>query len=460
MSMVSIARRLTLWMIVGGGVLLASLFASLDHLVDAQLHERFDEALVARAEAFADLIAARGGEDRQLVNSWPEFAPTRHEDFYQIWNAAGEVLGRAASNRERDLARPAHAATDTPTLFDVQLPDGHRGRAVQLTVWPRHAADAARPPWTVVVASEREAVDALERRIHLILSYGVACALLLMLGLSLAAVRAGLKPLREFGENAARRALAPRAADTALPLPSELVPIGQSLDRAFAALAEALVREQRFARAVAHELRTPLAEMHVTLERMRAELHGDDSRVAALKDSLAGMTRTVDGLIALARYEAGLEAPALEPLDLCALLARLLAERAAAAAARAQQLVSTLPAELWVQSDATLLERVLSNLIGNAIDHAPHGARVVVALKIDASGVTLAISNPAPDLDAGDIEQLGERYFRPAGARIDREHVGLGLALSIAIAEQLRLRLAFTLKDGQLQARLTGLVAL
>lgn len=457
MSMTSIARRLALWMILGGGLLLATLFAVVDHLVDRQLYDRFDAALVERAQAFADLIAARDGHDRHLVNSWPEFAPTRHEDFYQIWNSAGAVLGRAASNRERDLSRPAIVPVATPTLFDLHLPDGHRGRGVLLAVWPRHGTADASQPWTVVVASEREAVDALEQRIHRVLSYGIVGALLLMLGLSLAAVRSGLKPLRRFGEDVARRALAPRSSTTALTLPTELVPIGQSLDRAFTALGEALVREQRFARSVAHELRTPIAEMHSLLERLTAGSAVDDRRLNALKLSLAGMTGTVDGLIALARYEAGLEAPAIEPLELCALLERLLTDRAAAGAARALHIERALPTELWVQSDATLLERVLSNLLGNAIDHAPHGARIAVSLRHADGQATFAIVNPAPALKQTDIEQLGERYFRPAGATPDRRHVGLGLALSIAIAQQLGLQLDFSLRDGLLQVRLDGL---
>jgi len=458
--MASIARRLTLWMIVGGGLLLAGLFATLDHLVDSQLHERFDAALVERAQAFADLIAARDEHDRRLVNSWPEFATTRHEDFYQIWNAAGEVLDRAASNRARDLARPATPAASAPTLFDLTLPDGHRGRGVLLSVWPRHAPGDASQPWTVVVASEREAVDALERRIHLILSYGIACALLLMLGLSLAAVRAGLRPLRIFGEDAARRALAPRPSPTSLALPAELVPIGQSLDRAFQALGETLVREQRFARAVAHELRTPLAEMHSVVERLAASERGADSQVSALRESLAGMTRTVDGLIALARYEAGLETPAIEPLELCALVARLVHERMAAAVARNLDIDTELPTELWIRSDSALLERVLSNLIGNAVDHAPPGALLRVSARASRGEVAFAVINPAPALEAADVQQLGERYFHPLGAALERRHVGLGLALSIAIAQQLKLELAFTLHDGLLEARLAGLASL
>ena len=117
-----------------------------------------------------------------------------------------------------------------------------------------------------------------------------------------------------------------------------------------------------------------------------------------------------------------------------------------------------LPDELWVSTDAALIERILANLLGNAIDHAPVGSRIALrAAQDDAGAVTVTCSNAAPALDAKDVSQFGERYFHPAGAMVDRRHVGLGLALSQAIATQLGLVLGFELGDGTLRARLSGL---
>lgn len=455
--MSSIAGRLGRSMILGGGLLVAALFTVLDSVVDQQLYASLDHSLVERSRAFVALVAARDAQDRALVDSWPEFAATRHEDFYQVWDAEGAVLARAASNLGRDLARPPAPPGNTPALFDLSLPDGHRGRGVQLAAWRPGAAR----PWTVVLATEREATDALERRVHRVLLGGAVAALALMLLLSLSAVRRGLAPLRRFGENAARRALAARAPASAsdASLPQELAPIGASLDRAFAALSDAVVREQRFARAVAHELRTPLAEMGAVLEGFDGVAAA--APLAALRASLAAMTRTVDGLIALARYEAGLETPAIEPVELRGLLATLLRARDADIAARGLVLDLEGPGELWVSTDAALLERILANLLGNAIDHAPVGSRIALrAAQDDAGAVTITCSNAAPALDAKDVNQFGERYFHPAGATVDRRHVGLGLALSQAIATQLGLVLGFELGDGTLRARLTGLRAI
>ncbi|MGE0387540.1 MAG: sensor histidine kinase [Gammaproteobacteria bacterium] len=454
--MTSIARRLGLWMILGGGAFIAALFVVIDSMVDAQLYRRFDAALVERARDLAARIAARDAAGHEIVDGWPEFAATRHEDFYQVWDERAVTVARAASSRGRDLARPTRAPDAEPMLFNLVLPDGHRGRGVYMAAWRPGAAR----PWSVVLAREREAVDALERRIHLVLSYGALAALALMFVLSLAAVRAGLAPLRRFGEDAARRAVAGRALPAAAvePLPAELVPIGKSLDRAFGALNDALVREQRFARAVAHELRTPLAEMAAVVDSLDAASGG--AAGAALRASLAGMTRTVDGLIALARYEAGIETPAIEPVELVAMLSRLRSARRDDIAARALDFACDLPPELWVSTDAALIERILANLVGNAVDHAPAGSRVALRARAADGMAQVAVGNAAPGLAQADLPHLGERCAQLAGTARDRNHAGLGLALSAAIAAQLGLALTFELAGGVLQARLHGLRAI
>ena len=84
-------------------------------------------------------------------------------------------------------------------------------------------------------------------------------------------------------------------------------------------LLEGLAREKRYARNVAHELRNPLAEMRLIAD-VGAE--GDDPDVLRaymreIRASAAEMEQIVDSLMALTRYEAGLEAPQLEPVELC-----------------------------------------------------------------------------------------------------------------------------------------------
>jgi K+-sensing histidine kinase KdpD len=89
------------------------------------------------------------------------------------------------------------------------------------------------------------------------------------------------------------------------------------------------------------------------------------------------------------------------------------------------------------------LRRLLANLLGNSIAHAPPGSTINVS--VSPSG-ELQMVNPAPHLAPADVPRLAERFFR-IGAGAGESHSGLGLALAAAISRVLRLRLGFTLRD-------------
>jgi signal transduction histidine kinase len=171
-----------------------------------------------------------------------------------------------------------------------------------------------------------------------------------------------------------------------------------------------------------------------------------DAIRAAIRDigvAAAEMERIVESLLALTRYEAGLEAPEPEPMDLSAELRQQAVAMQGLADQHGVTIKLDLPGERWVHADSTLVQRLVANLLGNAIAHAPRGAVVDVQLRPDG---TLRLTNPAPHLVAEDVPRLGERFFRiSTGNR--GSHAGLGLSLAFAIAKVLRLRLDLALRD-------------
>ncbi len=245
-------------------------------------------------------------------------------------------------------------------------------------------------------------------------------------------------------------------------LPSELAPLAAALDRAFGRLYDALERERRFARDVAHELRTPLAEIRTSSE---LALRGGDAghAAAALAISLAAverMRRSVDGLLALARYESGQAEPQPEPLELRALLEQQQQALGRAASARASGIGQEGVAEWWTSSDAVLLERIVANLLQNAVEYAPQDGRIVAVVVAGADGAWIEIRNPAPDLAVSDLPRLGERFWRKCPEHAPDAHGGLGLALARTLARVLGLELRFQLAAGELAACLGPFPAL
>jgi two-component system sensor histidine kinase QseC len=439
-------------------VLLALL---LDKSFDHQLQQRFDAGLSARASAVAAYLGATVRNAEPLETWMPEFREAGHTDFYQVWDTAGRTLARSASSHQADLPLPKVLGVQ-PHWFDLHLPDGHHGRAVALA-FDLPDGDS-RGNLRVVVAEEREQLDALMVQLHVLLLVGAVITLALVLMLSHWSLRRGLAPLDVFATTlATTRPEQPAAPLYRDDLPLELMPLARKFDHLLARVFTLLDRERRFARDLAHELRTPVAETRALAETS-AYVEGEDElrrRLRAIADTSAEMERTMETLLALARIEAGLDRPATEPLDLVQLVREVLARNLQRQAVGDLHVLGTFPTECWILGDVGMLERLLDILIGNALEHAPRSEpdqQMYLALQDDGS---FCLRNAAPQLDENVAAQLGRRFLRiesnPGSAS---RHSGLGLSLAAALAEAHGLNLRFDWKQGQLEVRISGFTPL
>jgi signal transduction histidine kinase len=171
----------------------------------------------------------------------------------------------------------------------------------------------------------------------------------------------------------------------------------------------------------------------------------------------AELEEITDTMLAVARFEAGVEAPAMEPLDLVAALRRWVARVADTAARRGLHFDVDAPAELWVQADEQLLARIFANLAGNALRHAPAGDVVRVRAAAGADGARLELENRADHLADGDLQLLKQRFFRRPAPGSDGAGSGLGLGVVDALARLSGCGLELSLRDGRFVAMLTGL---
>jgi two-component system sensor histidine kinase QseC len=452
----SLRGRLALAIGAGALLVLTSSFVALHVLIRDELYLRLDEDLSERMHAVAEYAAGHlGGED--VAEFMPEFRTRAHRDFFQIWDSRGRTLARSDSSAGRDLPR-LDAVAANPTYHDLTLPDGHPGRAVA-QVFDLSPADP-RGTLTVVTAEEIANLNALEARIHIMLLAVAVATVVALLLIATYSIGRRLEPVDDFARSLELVDLDDPSArlDTG-PLPSELKPVAMSFSALLNRLLEALARERRYARNVAHELRNPLAEM-----RLLADVGAGTSDVAecrtAMRDigaAAAEMEQTVEALLALTRYEAGLESPQPEPVDLRAELRRQMHGLGVAAEQRGLTLSSALPDEVWAYTDSALVHQLLANLLGNAVSHAPGGSTIEVTLSVNGD---ITIANPAPHLRPRDVPLLSERFLRvPNGNH--GSHAGLGLPLAMAIAKVLGLKLKLELRgDGRLVVTVRGFVKL
>ncbi len=448
----SIRLRLLLFLGLGLGALVVVLFVVLDKGVERQVYAYLDNTLGARAHGITVLLESHPASEAlaELQAMSPGFAHGEHTDFLQLWNADGHTLLASDSNAAATLNPPRDVPANRPLFYDLTLPDGHRGRAIAVRVSLQGRTGDA----ILVVVEEREQVYALESRLHMAVTTGVVVTSLFGVLLAVLIVRGGLRPLRTFGD-AARRDAETSALRTRT-LPRELRPLADALNDAFGRLRHALQRERRFTRDVAHELRTPLAEIRTALELAQRDANASPALDGALVSS-ERMARAVDGLLSLSRYESGVQDVQVEPADLCGLLGHTLALADGMARRRRVSLRLDAPEECWIQTDPALLERILDNLLLNAAEHAPEGSEIELQLQCAGNDVALCIGNLAPSLETADLERLRERFWRKSPQREASRHGGLGLALTGSLADLLDLDLSFKLDAGMLWVDLRGL---
>lgn len=169
---------------------------------------------------------------------------------------------------------------------------------------------------------------------------------------------------------------------------------------------------------ISHDLRTPLTSLHGYLETLRLK---DDALSASDRkrylDIAIGQSRKVgvlaQSLFELARLEHGGIKPAKEAFALEELVQDVFQKFELAAEARRQRLVADMAPSLpVVEADLGMIERVLTNLLDNAIRHTPEGGEIRVCLRSTAAGVEVQVSDSGP----GVPEALHQGLFtRPAG---------------------------------------------
>jgi signal transduction histidine kinase len=216
-----------------------------------------------------------------------------------------------------------------------------------------------------------------------------------------------------------------------------------------AALAVRLAMEERSRRqiedarrqmvaAVSHDLRTPLASLRLLVEAIDDGVVEGETRERYLREMrthVETLTALIDDLFELSRIEAGEISWTMERIDLGNLIDGTVASMRGPAEARGVVLAAELPAAgLAANANAEKVQRVLLNLIQNAIRHTPADGSVTVRARTAPEGVEVEVADDGEGIPAGEGERVFEAFYRGDESRSD-DGAGLGLAISRAIVE-------------------------
>jgi heavy metal sensor kinase len=185
---------------------------------------------------------------------------------------------------------------------------------------------------------------------------------------------------------------------------------------------------------IAHDLKSPItrirgqAELALTTGGPLEELAG-----TAIEESDRLLTM-IDAMLFISRTEAGVTRPELKPLDLAALVRDACELFRSLAEDKRIRLAWSAPERLPLMADTPLVQRMLANLIDNAIKYTPAGGEVAVTLEPSAEGAAVVrVRDTGPGIPDGDLPHIFERFYRGDPSR-SQPGAGLGLSLARAVA--------------------------
>ncbi len=373
--------------------------------------------------------------------------------YAYVVDARGQLISHPDISlvlQKTDLAwlpqvRAAHARAagrgDEP--FGAQDPHGR----------PVLAASAAIPTlgWTVFVeqplAEALAPIYALIQRTGVLLLFG----LLLSVAAGVVLARRMVTPIRALQSGAAQ--IGAGALDHRLDIRTgdELEALGEQFNRMAAQLQESYAdlerkiadrtrelelanqTKSRFFAAASHDLRQPMHALGLFIAQLRNHVRASATReiVGQAEASVAAMRNLLDGLLDISKLDAGVLTPHFEDFPINPLLQRM--ESSFGSAAREKGLtLRAVPSRLVVRSDSMLLERIVLNLVSNAIRYTARGG-IVVGCRRRGGRARIEVWDSGMGIPADKQQDIFQEFFQLANPGHDR---GKGLGLGLAIVER------------------------
>lgn len=261
--------------------------------------------------------------------------------------------------------------------------------------------------------------------------------------LSLFLARTIVEPLRKLVRAAVRVRLGRDRSVIVPRLPDRRDEIGllaRAISDMSGALRQRIDAVESFAADVAHELKNPLTSLRSALESLERVDKPELRRqlIGVAKDDVRRIDFLVTEIADASRIDAQLSRTTFEPVDMFRLIQAVVAERAQRGV-NGDCLISLVREGndgLVVPGDAARLERVLQNLLDNAVSFSPAGNSIEVTISGSGGRVTIAVSDHGPGIPESARERIFERFhsLRPSGEEFGK-HSGLGLAIAHTIVE-------------------------
>jgi two-component system sensor histidine kinase MtrB len=320
--------------------------------------------------------------------------------------------------------RPPGAARADTALFVGELITGPAGSFELYYIFP--------------LTAEKQTIALVKRTA---LAGGIGLMLLIAM-ITILVTRQVVGPVREVAQTAQRLSAGNLTQRVVVHGEDDLAVLGRSFNDMAASLQRQIRRledlsrlQRRFTSDVSHELRTPLTTVRMAAEMLH-EQRGELSPALArstelLHDELDRFEALLGDLLEISRYDAGVARLELDTVDVRAIVATAVAASLPLAERQGIEVIVSSPSEpALAEVDPRRIERILRNLLGNAIDHG-EGRPVLVRVATDGTALTISVRDHGVGLRAGEAGLVFNRFWRgdPSRSRLTGGS-GLGLAIS------------------------------
>jgi signal transduction histidine kinase len=216
--------------------------------------------------------------------------------------------------------------------------------------------------------------------------------------------------------------------------PSEVADLASSFNDMAASLEQLFDARRELVAWASHDLRTPLANMQAMLEALEDGLVTSDATVPVLREQVSLLSTLVDDLFELARIDAGALTLELREALLEPVVESCLRGVEADARRRGVDLAATIPSDVSARFEPEKVERVLFNLLTNALRHTPSDGTVAIRVEQVEQEVKVSVEDTGVGLGEEARARMFDRFWRGDPARSARG-AGLGLAIARGIVE-------------------------
>ena len=312
----------------------------------------------------------------------------------------------------------------------------HQPEGTVYAAVPVRAGPGSRVLGAVHVSLPLSLFHAELRHTRWVIAGSVVAALIVAGALGLVLARGIAGPVQEMQRVASDLAAGRLGERVPITSRDELGELARSLNHMAGDLERIDASRRAFVADAAHELRTPVANLAVAIEALKAVIDKSPDQAAGvvtdLEREVQRLTTLVEDLLDLSLVESGqvrLKATALSPADLILRSVHPFEKRAAQAGVTIATDIPARPPR--VAADADRMVQVLTGLLDNALKVTPPGGRITVRASEQRGRVLFSVADTGPGIAEAELPHIFDRFYRTDRAR-SRGHGGAGLGLAIA----------------------------